>query len=68
MILPAIDNMVGMAGIIEAMLEPHARKTVFASDAQVGEMFLVMGSVYMICTPVNGFVSIVKLCKTVPKI
>ena len=45
--------------MIESMLEPHLKRQAGASQTEVGLTFLVLGGVYMLSSPVCGFVSIV---------
>ena len=44
-------------GFVEAMLEPHAKDHANMTLAQVGYAFLVMGVLYMLCSPIVGYVS-----------
>ena len=42
--------------MIESMLEPHLKDT-GASQTQVGLTFLIIAGVYMLTTPITGYVS-----------
>ena len=42
--------------MIESMLEPHLR-SVGATQTEVGLTFLILGGVYMVTTPIAGYVS-----------
>ena len=54
-----MDNLVCFFGngMIESMLEPHLRST-GATQSQVGITFLILGGVYMVTTPIAGYVSL----------
>ena len=41
--------------MIESMLEPHLR-SVGATQTEVGLTFLILGGVYMVTTPIAGYV------------
>ena len=43
--------------MIESMLEPHLRST-GETQSQVGITFLILGGVYMVTTPIAGYVSL----------
>ena len=43
--------------MIEAMLEPHLKRKAFASQAEVGVSFFLLGGVYMAIVPIGGLVS-----------
>ena len=43
--------------MIESMLEPHLRSA-GATQSQVGITFLILGGVYMVTTPIAGYVSL----------
>merc|ERR1719362_1681602 len=55
--LPIIDNLICFFGngMIESMLEPHLR-SVGATQTEVGLTFLILGGVYMVTTPIAGYV------------
>ena len=40
--------------MIEAMLDPHMKNTIGASQMQVGVAFLISGGVYMLANPLIG--------------
>ena len=44
-------------GMIEAMLEPHLKRKAYASQAEVGISFFILGAVYMVISPIVGLVS-----------
>jgi hypothetical protein len=44
--------------MIESMLEPYMKTYTDASQTDVGNTFLVLGAIYMVTTPVTGYVSI----------
>ena len=56
--MPFIDNFICFCGngMITSMLEPHL-KSAGSTQSQVGTTFLILGGVYMISTPLSGFVS-----------
>ena len=56
--MPFVDNFICFCGngMIESMLEPHL-KDAGATQSQVGLTFLILGGVYMVTTPISGFVS-----------
>lgn len=58
MILPILDNFIAFcgSGMTESMMEPHL-KDAGATQTQVGYSFLLNGLVYMITSPIIGFVS-----------
>ena len=43
--------------MIESMLEPHLREDASATQNQIGITFLILGGVYMVASPIMGFVS-----------
>ena len=45
-------------GMIESMLEPHLREDANATQNEIGITFLILGGVYMVASPIMGFVSI----------
>ena len=56
--MPFVDNFFAFCGngMIESMMEPHL-KDAGATQTQVGYSFLLNGLVYMITSPIIGFVS-----------
>jgi predicted MFS family arabinose efflux permease len=59
-LIPYLDNCISLAGcgMIESMLEPYMKTYTDASQTDVGNTFLVMGAIYMVITPLTGYVSI----------
>ena len=57
--LPFLDIFVCFFGngMIEAMLEPHLKDNANASQNEIGVTFLILGGVYMVASPIFGFVS-----------
>ncbi len=51
-------------GMMTALLEPHLRKEASASQFDVAMAFLAMGGVYMITTPITGYVRLENLWGT----
>ena len=62
--MPFVDNFICFCGngMIEAMLEPHLKNSAGATQGQVGVTFLILGGVYMLTTPIVGYVSEYKIC------
>ena len=61
--MPFVDNFICFCGngMIEAMLEPHLKNSAGATQSQVGVTFLILGGIYMLTTPIVGYVSEYKL-------
>lgn len=57
-IMPFIDNFICFSGngMIESMLEPHLKNAAGATQMEVGLTFLILGGVYMVSTPVAGYI------------
>ena len=57
--MPFVDNFICFCGngMIEAMLEPHLKSAAGATQTQVGMSFLILGALYMVSTPLAGYVS-----------
>ncbi len=56
--MPFVDNFICFCGngMIEAMLEPHLKEAAGATQTQVGNSFLTLGALYMVSTPIAGYV------------
>ena len=56
---PYIDNVVCLCGLgfIESMLEPHAREAAGLSAADVRNIFVILGAVYLLGMLLAGYVS-----------
>ena len=56
--LPFVDNFICSCGFgtVESMLEPHLKNAAGADQMQIGVTFLILGGVYMVTTPVVGYV------------
>ena len=78
--MPIFDNFVCFfgTGAIESMLEPHLR-SIEASNYQVGLTFAIYGGVYVISSPIAGYVRlfyntftfrdvISKICQVSPRL
>ena len=58
--LPFVDNFICSCGFgtVESMLEPHLKNAAGADQMQIGVTFLILGGVYMVTTPVVGYVRV----------
>ncbi len=61
-LVPYLDNFVCLAGagMIESMLDPYAKNVAGASQTDVGNIFLCLGAMYMVNTPITGYVRAIK--------
>lgn len=57
-LLPYFDNFVCLcgAGMIESMLEPYMKQMAGATQMDVGNTFLTLGALYMVTSPVTGYI------------
>ena len=58
LLVPLFANFIALNGngILESMLEPHMKKSAGASQAEVGNAFLIFGGSYLVSSLVAGCV------------